>query len=65
MLRGILHNWTPQFSTALTGSYIDVNNPTASTVRDWDAYNIILTNNYMPVSGLTIGVEVAYENVGR
>ncbi len=60
---GFVHNWTPQFSTALTGSYLDINHANTSVVADWDAYNVILTNNYMPVDGLTIGAEVAYENV--
>ncbi|HOV03049.1 MAG TPA: porin [Hyphomicrobiales bacterium] len=59
---GFLHNWTPQFSTAITASYIDVDNPIASVERDWDAYNVILTNTYTPVRGLEISLEAAYQN---
>jgi len=61
---GFVHNWTPQISTAITGTYVDVNNPnTVTAFADWDAYTIMLTNTYRPVAGLSISAEVAYENV--
>ncbi|MEZ5841310.1 MAG: hypothetical protein R3D02_13080 [Hyphomicrobiales bacterium] len=59
---GFVHNWTPKFSTALTGSYMEVNNPVVSTAADWDAYNVILTNTYTPVRGLALSLEAAYQN---
>ena len=61
---GFVHNWTPQISTAITGTYVDVNNPnTVTAMRDWDAYSLFLTNTYRPVAGLSISAEVGYENV--
>ena len=59
----LVHNWTPQFSTGLSASYIDVDLPVSTAVADWNAWNILMVNAWTPVSGLVIGVEVGYENV--
>ncbi len=69
-----VHNWSPEFYTSITGTYIDVDNPVGWAINngglagpgitgDWSAWNVFLVNAWTPVSGLIIGVEVGYENV--
>ncbi|MCC2113871.1 MAG: porin, partial [Hyphomicrobiales bacterium] len=59
-----VHNWSPQFYTGLTATYLDFNNPAlAAGIADWSAWNILMVNAWTPVAGLVIGVEVSYENV--
>ena len=63
---GFLHNWTPQISTALTGSYGAYDEPRNNTGLaeiDYSVWNIIGTVAYKPVSGLTLAAELGYESV--
>ncbi len=56
-----IHNWTPEWSSALGASYLDVEAPNPGT----DFSNIDLQANlvYRPVKGLQIGTEVEWKYV--
>ncbi len=70
------HFWTPTISSAVFGSYIDVDfeqsvnalpiatTTTAPTLgRDYTAWSVGVNTVWQPVRGLTIGGEIAYFNI--
>lgn len=54
---GFLHFWTPQISSALAGSYLDVSNMARNNFNRWDVQGDLA---YTPVDGLTFAGELAY-----
>lgn len=57
---GFTHFWTPEVSTAITTSYVDVDNwGKLADVKEWDIQGNIV---WSPVSGFLIGAEFEYAN---
>ena len=56
------HFFAPDVSFALTGSYSDVDNETAG-LNDAEAYALVGTLGWTPVSGLYVGGEVVYNHI--
>ncbi|HEV2560364.1 MAG TPA: porin [Microvirga sp.] len=63
---GVTHNWTPQLSSSLFGSYARVefgnsaNSPLTGGYVDFSEWRIGTNTIWRPVSGLQLGVEVIY-----
>ncbi|PLX36772.1 MAG: porin [Hyphomicrobiales bacterium] len=58
---GFTHFWTPEVASSFTASYVDIDNP-AIGASDFDQWDIQANIKWMPVSGLTIGAEIEYED---
>jgi len=59
------HFWSPAFRTALSGGYLSYDLPaatTAASVYDVKTFQVALTNVWMPISQLQVGLELFYEN---
>lgn len=65
---GVLHYWSPQWRSALQGTYIDVNYKGAGAVgvggrgADWKAYTVTGNIIWSPIKKLDIGAELVYVN---
>lgn len=58
---GGLHYWSPQWRSALQGTYIDVNYKGAGTRgADWKAYTVTGNLIWSPIKKLDIGAELVY-----
>lgn len=57
---GFVHFWTPQISSALAASYLDVSNMARNDVTRWDVQGDLA---YTPVDGLSFIGELAYAQV--
>ena len=70
---GVTHNWTPQFSSSLFGSYarFEFDGAAAGVTAggasiglvDFDEWRIGANTFWKPISGLQLGVEVIYANI--
>jgi hypothetical protein len=65
---GVLHYWSPQWRSALQGSYVDVDYRKVDA--DWSAWTVAGNIIWSPVKKLDIGAELVYvntdfANVGR
>lgn len=57
---GFVHFWTPQISSALAASYLDVSNMARNDLTRWDIQGDLA---YTPVDGLSFIGELAYAQV--
>lgn len=58
---GILHNWTPQWSSAVDASWLTVDAP--GPAKSFDNFDLQANLSYKPVKGLLTALEVEWKHV--